>query len=77
MKIELYTRNNCSACTTTKKLLTERELPYVEYVLERDIKREEVIEKFPGTKHLPVIVVDGIQIGNREYLSIYLDKQAS
>ena len=64
MKVEVYTRDACSACTQTKKLLVESNVPFVEYQLERDLKREELLERFPTAKKLPVVVVDGVQVAD-------------
>ncbi len=68
MNIELYTRESCQACVRTKKLLTERNVGFTEYKLEHDIKREAVIERFPGVKKLPIVVVDGTIVASVETL---------
>ena len=64
MRVELYTRTTCNACNQTKKILVEQNVPFVEYQLERDLKREDLLQKFPDAKMLPVVVVDGVQIAD-------------
>ncbi len=64
MRVELYTRTTCSACTQTKKILVESNVPFIEYQLERDLKREDLLQRFPDAKKLPVVVVDGVQIAD-------------
>ncbi len=64
MKVEVYTRDTCKACTQTKKILVESNVPFIEYQLERDLKREELLEKFPTAKTLPVVVVDGVHVAD-------------
>jgi len=73
MKVELFTRYSCQACIQTKKMLMERNVAFIEHIVGHDIQREEVLERFPEAKMLPVIIVDGIYIGSKEHLSIYID----
>lgn len=73
MRVELFTRDTCQMCIMTKKMLVERNVPFVEHKVGHDIQREEILERFPQAKKLPVIVVDGIYIGSKEHLSIYID----
>lgn len=68
MKIELYTRVSCGYCDQVKKLLKDKGLPYKEFIIEQNITREQVLEKFPTAKTLPVVVVDDEWIGGRDEL---------
>ena len=62
--IEIYTRENCEYCKMAKELLTEHNLSFTEYVIGKDITRDEVVKKFPDKKILPIILEDNIMIGN-------------
>lgn len=62
--IELYTADGCNLCVEAKKSLNEQSLQYQEYLIGRDITREEVKAKFPGVAMLPVLVVDGTVVSN-------------
>ena len=73
MMVDLYTRDTCQTCILTKKMLVERNVPFTEYIVGQDIQREEVLVRFPEAKMLPVIIADGIYIGSKEHLSIYID----
>jgi len=73
MKVEIFTRDSCQTCIMTKKMLVERNVPFTEYIVGHDIQREEVLIRFPEAKMLPVIIADGIYIGSKEHLSIYID----
>lgn len=66
MLIELYTREQCSNCVVVKNALNKADLNYKEYVIDRDITRENVLNLFPEAKILPVVVVDGTWIGGKD-----------
>jgi glutaredoxin len=66
MNIELYTRGACQLCDQTKTALKKNNLAFEERIIERDITRDEVLEKFPGARMLPIVVVDGTWIGGRD-----------
>jgi glutaredoxin len=66
MNIELYTRGACQLCDQTKAALKKSNLAFEERIIERDITRDEVLEKFPGARMLPIVVVDGTWIGGRD-----------
>ncbi len=72
MKVELYTRESCQMCIKTKRMLVEKNVPFIEYKLEHDIKREDLLKQLPQAKVLPIIVVDGIYIGSKN-LNAYID----
>lgn len=61
--IELYTRTNCQYCVMAKNLLKQRGKPFQEFVIDQNITRDEVIQKFPTRKMLPIVVVEGQDIG--------------
>jgi len=61
--IDIYTRNDCSFCSQAKAFMQKKNLPYTEHVVGRDLTREQLIEKFPQMKTLPIILVDNQLIG--------------
>lgn len=61
--IEIYTKPNCSYCVHAKKFMSDNLLEYVEYKLDKDFVRDEVLNKFPTAKTYPIIVIDGNYIG--------------
>lgn len=61
--IEIYTKDNCGYCVAAKNLLKVKGIEYKEYHIPNDVSREDVIERFPGIRTVPVIVKDGNLIG--------------
>jgi len=64
MKIEIYSRKGCVYCNQTKTFLADKNLPYREYIIDQDITRDEVIERFPNQKVVPIIAIDDVVIGS-------------
>jgi glutaredoxin 3 len=59
----IYTKDNCGYCVSAKTLLKQKNLEYTEYKIPEDISREQVMEKFPGIRTVPVILEDEKFIG--------------
>lgn len=59
MTIQVYSRQGCSRCALTKKTMSDHGIEFEELMIGEDVDREEVLEKFPGAKALPIIAVDG------------------
>lgn len=53
MKITVYTKDNCPACTSLKARLTKEGESFTEINVGRDITREEFMEKFPQVRMMP------------------------
>lgn len=71
----IYTRDGCSFCEKAKKLLNQNNIQYNEYSIGKNVLREEVLEKFPGVKMLPIVVgVDGTLLGGYEDLVVHLQQ---
>jgi glutaredoxin 3 len=60
--IEIYTKAACPNCETAKRMLTEKKVDFVEYVIGENITRDAVLAKFPGVKAVPIVVVDGREV---------------
>lgn len=71
--IKLYTRTTCRVCNDAKKLLTDKNIPYTVIEIGTDVTREEVLERFPGAKNLPLVVVNDEWIGSIEELEKYVE----
>lgn len=72
MRIELYTKNDCSFCTKAKKLLVEKNLNYSENLIGVTVTREWVKEQFPEAKLVPIVVINGQYLGGYDELTAYL-----
>lgn len=76
MKIEIYSRPNCSWCVKAKEIMNSLGLSYTEKVLNVDYTKEELV-KLVSQPHVPLTVpqifVDGRRIGGYEDLCEYLE----
>jgi thioredoxin reductase (NADPH) len=69
MKIEVYTKPDCIYCNRAKALLAEKNFEYTQYMIGKDVTREEVVAKFPNARTVPIIVVDEVWIGGYDQLN--------
>ena len=70
MRIEIYGKTQCPYCDMAKRLAqriveesSQQNHTYNYYQLDQDFNREEILEKFPGARTFPQIMVDGKKIG--------------
>lgn len=56
MKIVVYSKENCPACTALKAHLTKDGESFTEIMVGKDITREEFLEKFPQVRQMPHVV---------------------
>lgn len=56
MKV-VYTKDNCSGCVALKASLVKAGEPFKEVNIGRDITLEEFLEKFPGIRTVPFVVI--------------------
>ena len=71
--IEIYTKDQCPMCQTAKLLLNSKNIPYTEYLIGKDITREEVLERFPEARMAPVITLDGKMIKEATTFQLLLE----
>lgn len=63
MKVEIYSKDNCGYCTMAIQEAEMKNLDFTVQKLDQDFTREEMVEKFPGVRTFPIVVVDGEYIG--------------
>jgi glutaredoxin 3 len=63
MLIEIYSKPNCQYCLYARNLLIALNREFVQYKLDEDFSRDELIQKFPEAKTFPVVVIDGNYVG--------------
>jgi glutaredoxin len=73
--IEIYSKDNCTYCTSAKNLLNTRNKLFTEYKLGVDYTREQLLEKFPNARTFPVVVIDGFHIGGFTELNKILTEE--
>lgn len=53
--ITVITRQQCPRCDIAKSILKNHNVQYTELVIDENITREYVLNKYPGRKQLPII----------------------
>ena len=76
MQIDVYTRYDppCSYCMATKAHLNKERIQFNEYVVGKDLTKNELMEQFPLARTLPVILIDGKVIGGAKAFVIIWSK---
>lgn len=77
MKVTIYSKENCSYCTSAKMLLANKGVQYTELKLNEDFTKESLMQLFPSAKTFPIIVVDGFNIGGFTELQKMLTEESS
>ena len=63
--IELVTRKDCPECREVKSWLSSRNIPFEEHVIDENITKEAVHERFPWATKLPICAIDDVPIGGK------------
>ena len=74
MKVEIYSKTNCSFCEKAKIRLKEHKPKIL--MLNEDYSREDFFEKFPNAKTFPQIIIDKKHIGGYFELKNWLDQNS-
>jgi glutaredoxin len=67
--ITVYSKPDCPHCVRAKQLLSEYKFEYTELMIGKDVTRETVIEKFPGVKMVPIIIIGDNRLESVEELN--------
>ena len=74
-KVEIYTKWCCPYCTAAKSLLDGKGVSYEEYdITMGGPKKAEMVERVPGARTVPQVIVDGQALGGFDDISA-LDSQ--
>lgn len=64
VKVEIYSWTNCSYCVFAKKLLGNRNIPYIEYIIDGDERAfRKMMMRAQGRRSLPQIFINDHSIG--------------
>ena len=77
MNVTIYSKDNCSYCTSAKMLLSSKGIQYNEMKLNEDFTKESLNQLFPSATTFPVIVVDGFNIGGFTQLQKMINEQTT
>ena len=64
--VEIWGRPGCSYCERAKQICKKFGLNYIYHQLDEDFTKEWLLERFPGAKTYPQIIVDGEYIGGHD-----------
>ena len=68
-KVEIYSSPWCGYCARAKGLLSRKGVDFVDYDVTADTaKRDEMVERAPGSTTVPQIFIDGKHIGGCDEL---------
>jgi len=74
-KVEIYTKWGCPYCVAAKSLLDGKGVAYEEYdVTMGGPKKAEMLERVPGARTVPQVLVDGQPLGGFDDISA-LDRE--
>ena len=61
--IEIWSKPQCPFCDKAENLCKQKNFEYKKYMLDVDLTREQMFEKFPSARTFPQITVNGELIG--------------
>ena len=74
MKVEIYSKTNCSFCDKAKIRL-QKHNPKI-FMLDQDYSREDFFKKFPEAKTFPQIIINNKNIGGYFELTKWLEQNS-
>ena len=72
MKAEIFGKPDCIHCEKAKFLCKQKEIEFTYQELGKDFEMGFILEKFPGVKTFPQIIVDSEHVGGYDDLSVFL-----
>jgi len=63
MEIIIYTLPNCSSCNHLKELMLRANQNFSEVSVGNDITLEQFKEKYSNVLALPLVIIDGVEVG--------------
>ena len=72
MKAEIFGKTDCIHCEKAKMLCSQKGIKYDYKELDKDFEMQFILEKFPGARTFPQIVVDGKHVGGFDDLLAFL-----
>lgn len=78
MKVTMYTRTNppCPYCMQAKQLAKSKGIQFEDIDIGKDITMQEFMQKYPGAKSVPLILIDGDAVGGFNEFKNYLLSQS-
>ena len=61
--IEIWSKPQCPFCDKAENLCKQKNFEYKKYMLDVDLSREQMLERFPTARTFPQITVNGELVG--------------
>ena len=74
MKAEIFGKTDCIHCEKAKTLCSQKGIDFDYQELGKDFEMGLILERFPGARTFPQIIVDGKHIGGFDDLEAFLGK---
>ena len=74
MKAEIFGKTDCIHCEKAKILSSQKGIDFDYQELGKDFEMGLILEKFPGARTFPQIVVDGKYVGGFDDLQAFLER---
>ena len=74
MKAEIFGKTDCIHCEKAKILCSQKGIDFDYHELGKDFEMDHILERFPGARTFPQIIVDGKHIGGFDDLEAFLIK---
>ena len=75
MNAEIFGKPDCIHCEKAKFLCKQKGSSYSYQELGKDFEMGLMLEKFPGAKTFPQVIVDGQHVGGYDDLSDFLEQK--
>jgi len=75
MNAEIFGKPDCIHCEKAKFLCKQKGIGYSYQELGKDFEMGLMLEKFPGAKTFPQVIVDGQHVGGYDDLSDFLEQK--
>ena len=75
MNAEIFGKPDCIHCEKAKFLCKQKGIGYSYQELGKDFEMGFILEKFPGEKTFPQIIINGKHIGGYDDLSVLLEQK--
>ena len=72
-RVEIFSKDNCKYCVKAKHTLTQLGIPFTERKLGKDLTREQLFERAPNARTMPIIFIGGENIGGYNELVKYIE----
>lgn len=75
MQALIFTKKDCPYCVRAKALLATKNVSFTESVIGEDMLRETFMEMYPNQRTVPLILIDGQQVGGYDQLVEYFNNK--